>query len=132
MCLAVQTIQGPPGDKKKRKGKRQQIGRAFFVMKKRKILNGGKKRTQFGGPKESKARRACQKAMLASARVCFRPYQPDKGASKDFLQNKGRGKDRKGKGKEGTFPQSRFSASETPDEEGYGQAWESDDWSVSH
>ena len=62
----------------------------------------------------------------------FRAYQPDKGASKDFPQNKGRGKDQKGKGKERTYPQSGFSASETPSEEGSGQAWESDDWSASH
>ena len=27
----------------------------------------------------------------------IRPYQPDKGAGKDCLQNKGRGKDQKGK-----------------------------------
>ena len=50
----------------------------------------------------------------------FRPYQPDKGAGKDYHQNKGRGKDQRGKGREGTCPQSRFSPSETPNEEGYG------------
>ena len=63
---------------------------------------------------------------------CFRPYQPNKGAGKDFPQNKGRRKDQKGKCKVGTYPQSRFKASETPNEEGYGQAWGSDDWSASH
>ena len=57
----------------------------------------------------------------------FRPYQPDKGAGKDFNQNKDKGMDQKGKGKEGVYPQSRLSASETPKEEGYGHAWESDD-----
>ena len=62
----------------------------------------------------------------------FRPYHPDKGAGKDYHHNKGKGKDRKGKGKEGTYPQSRFSASETPNEKGYGHAWEWDDWSASH
>ena len=35
--------------------------------------------------------------MMASI-TFFRPYQPDKGAGKDFPQNKGRGKDQKGKG----------------------------------
>ena len=62
----------------------------------------------------------------------FRPYQPDKGAGKEFAQNKGRGKDQEGKGEEWNFPQSVFSASETPNEEGYGQAWASDDRSASH
>ena len=62
----------------------------------------------------------------------FRPYQPDEGAGEDFHQNKGRGKDQKGKGKEGTYPQSGFSASGRPNEEGYVQAWESVDWSASH
>ena len=80
--------------------------------------------------RKGNARRACQKAMMASTRVVFALNPPDKGASKDFLQNKGRGKDQKGKGKQGINPQSRFSASETPNEEGYGQAWESDDWSA--
>ena len=49
-----------------------------------------------------------------------------------YPRKKGRGKDRKGKGKEGIHPQSRLSASETPNAEGYGHAWELDDWSASH
>ena len=48
-----------------------------------------------------------------------------------FPKHEGRGKDHKGKGKEGTFSQYRLSVSETPNEEGYGGAWESDDWSSS-
>ena len=35
----------------------------------------------------------------------FRNYQPDKGAGNDFNPHKGRGKDQKGKGKEGAYPQ---------------------------
>ena len=61
----------------------------------------------------------------------FRPYQPDKGAVKDYSQNKGKGKHQIGKGKEEAHPQSRLSASEAPEEEGHGHAWESDDWSSS-
>ena len=57
----------------------------------------------------------------------FRLYQPDKGAGKDFPQTKAEERIEKEKGKEGTYPQSGFSASETPNEEG-----ESDDWSASH
>ena len=103
-----------------------------LVMNNRKILNGGKKRTQFGGPRERKARRACQKAMMASTRVVLALTSPTKVQGKDFHQSKGRGKDQKREGKQGTYPPSGFSASETPNGEGYGQAWESDDWSASH
>ena len=70
-------------------------------MTKRKILNGGKKKTQSGGAKERKVRRACQGFHEGG----FRPYQPDKGAGKDFLQNKGRGKDQEGKGYPDSQPQ---------------------------
>ena len=73
-------------------------------MNKHKILNGGQKRTLLAGPDERKARKACQKAMMAFRRVGFRPYQPDKGAGKDYTQNKCKGKDQKGKGKEGACP----------------------------
>ena len=85
-------------------------------MNERKILNGGKKRTQFGGPKERKAKRTCQKAMTASKKVVFALTSPTKVQARIFTKNKGRRKDQKGKGKEGTL-------------EGYGQAWKSDDWS---
>ena len=49
-----------------------------LVMSKRKIPNGGKKRTKFGGQKERKARRVCQKAMMASMRVVFALTSPTK------------------------------------------------------
>ena len=104
----------------------------FLTMNKHNILNGGQKRTLLGGQKERKARKACQKALKAFRSMVFRRYQPDTGASKDYFQNKGKGKDQQGKGKEGACPQSGLSASETPNEEGYGHAWESDDWSSSH
>ena len=83
-----------------------------LAMNKHKILNGGQKRTLLGGPKERKARKACHKAMMAFRKVGFALYQPDKGT-----------KDQKGKGKEGACPQSGLSASETPNEEGYGHVW---------
>ena len=101
-------------------------------MNKRKILNGGKKRTQFGGPEERKARKACQKAMAVFRRVVFAVTSPIIVQARTFPKRKGRGKDQKGKSKEGTYHQSGFSASEAPNEEGSGQAWESDDWSASH
>ena len=84
------------------------------------------------GKEGKKGKKGFSKGNVVFQKGGFRPYQPDKGAGKDFHQNKGRGKDQEGKGKEGTFPQSELSASETPNEEGYGSAWESDDWSSSH
>ena len=92
MCLAVRTIQGPPGEKKKRKGKgkgrrrSKRTGRAFFGDER--STNGGQKRTLLGGPKERKARKAGQKAMMVFRRAVFAPYQPDKGAHKDFSPKK--------------------------------------------
>ena len=62
-------------------------------MNRYKIPNGGQKRTLLGGPKERKARKACQKGNDGFQKGGFRPYQPDNGAGKDFLQNKGRGKE---------------------------------------
>ena len=93
MCLAVQTNAGPPGERKKsekEKAKDDPKGpeEHSLVMSNRKIPNGGKKRTQFGGPKERKARRACQKAMMASKRVVFALTSPTKEAGKDFPKTK--------------------------------------------
>ena len=70
--------------------------------------------------------KAFQKAMNAFRKVGFRTCQPEEGAGKDFLQHEGRG------GKGGAYPQSGLSAPETPSEEGFCRAWESDDWSSSH
>ena len=39
---------------------------------------------------------------------------------------------RKEKARKEFIPNLRLSASETPSEEGYGHAWESDDWTASH
>ena len=73
------------------------------------VVRGG---LLLGGPKERKARKASQKAMMAFRRVGFRPYLPDQGAGKDYTQNKGKGKDRKRKRQGGAYPQSGLSASE--------------------
>ena len=102
-----------------------------MAKNKHKILECGQKRVLLGGPKDAKARKACQKPMLAFRSVVFRPHQPDKGAGKDYIQNKRKGKSQKGKGKKETHPQSGLSASEAPEEEGYSHAWEYDDWSSS-
>ena len=58
----------------------------------------------------------------------FRADTPEKGSNNDFNPQKGRDKDQKGNGKEGAYPQSGLSVSETPSEEGHGYSWESYDW----
>ena len=58
----------------------------------------------------------------------FRTNPSEKSSCSDCNPHKGRGKDRKGKRKEGACPQSGFSASENPVGEGQGCSWESDDW----
>ena len=101
---------GPPGEKKNRKGKRKrqrtiQKGpeEHSLVMNKLKILNGGKKRTQFGGPKERKARRACQKAMMASMRVVFALSSPTKVQARTFTKTKAEERVKKEKAKKEPF-----------------------------
>ena len=93
--------QGPPGEAKNRKGKRKTqrcVQRKRKKKNKHKILKCGHRRTLPGGPKDAKARKDCQKTMS--------PYQPDKGAGKDFSQNNGKNKFQKRKGKEEAHPQS--------------------------
>ena len=69
-------------------------------MNKRKILNGGKKRAQFGGPKEGKARRACQKAMMASLRVVSALTSRTKVQARTFPKTKAEKRIRKEKTKQ--------------------------------
>ena len=69
-------------------------------MNKRKILNGGKKRTQFGGPRERKAIRACQKAMMASIRVVSALTSPTKAQARTFPKTKAEERIRKEKTKQ--------------------------------
>ena len=102
-----------------------------LAMNKCKIPNVGQKKTLpwSEGKKGKKGVSKCNDGLQNGG---FRPHQPDKGAGKDYPRTKERGKDQQGKDKEGIHPQSRLSASETPNAELYGHAWELDDWSASH
>ena len=93
MCLAVQTIHGSPDEKKERqeaeaKDDPKEPEEHSLVMNKRKTLNGRKKKTQFGGPKERKARRVCQKAMMVSIRVVFALTKWTKVQARTFSKTK--------------------------------------------
>ena len=114
--------------KGKGKGRSKKTGRAFI----------GEEQVQdpewwseedFAWSKGKKGKKGWSKCNDGFQKGGFRPYQPVKGAGKDYTKRKDKRKDQKGKGKERAYPQS---ASETPNEEGYGHAWESDDWSASH
>ena len=70
-----------------------------MVMNRCKIPNGGQKRTSVGGPKERMAGKGLSKGNDGFQKGGVRLYQPDKGAGKDFHQNKGRGKGQKEKAK---------------------------------
>ena len=69
------------------------------MVSKRKIPDGGKKRTKFAGPRERKARRACQKAMMASMRVVFALSSPIKVQAKTFPKTKAEERIKKEKAK---------------------------------
>ena len=85
-----------------------------MVKNKHRILNGGQKKTVVLGPKEKEARKACQKAMHDFRGVVFAITNQKKVQARISSSI--------GKGKEGAYPQSGRSASETPSEEGYGHA----------
>ena len=88
----------------------------FLAKNQHKILNGGQNRTLLGGSKERKARKACQKGNDGFRKGGFSPLSAIKNAGEDYTQNKGKGKDQEGKGNGSANPQSRLSASETPDD----------------
>ena len=89
-------------------------------MSKHKILNGGQKRTVLGVPKERKARKAGQKAMMALRSVVFALTSQIKAQAREKPRTKARKRTKMEKGKEGAHRQCGLSVSETPNEEGYG------------
>ena len=101
-----------------------------MAKNKHKIPKFGQKSTFHVDPQEKKARKACQKAMIAIRRVVFALTSQTKAQARIISRTKAKERTTKEKGKEGTYPQSGFSASETPNEKLYGHAWESDDWSA--
>ena len=116
--------------KGKGKGKSRRTGRAFFGDEQARDLELWSEEDFARWSKGKKGKNGLSKGNDGFRKGGFRPYQPDTGAGKDKNQNKGKGKDQKGM--EGAYPQSGLSASESPNEEGYGHTWESDDWSDSH
>ena len=62
--------------------------------------------------------------MMAIRRVNFARTTLTKAEARIITITKVKERTKKEKGKEGTYPQSGFSASETPNEKGYGHAWE--------
>ena len=120
--------------KGKGKGRSKRTGRAFFGDEQTQDTEWRQEedpRTQFGGPQERKARRACQKAMMVFRRVVFALTSQIKAQARIIPKTKARERTKKEKARR-AYPQSGLAASETPNESGYGHAWELDDWSSSH
>ena len=84
-----------------------------MVKNKHRILNCSLK-IVLGGPKEEEARRVLRKVKKRLSESVFRTYQPEKSAGSDFNPHQGRGKDRKGKGKEGAHLNLDFQPRKTP------------------
>ena len=82
----------------------------------------------LGGRKEKEARKVFRKDKTTSLEVVFAYANQKRVQTAIKTRTKGRGKDHKGKCKEGAYPQSGLAASETPGEEVYGHACKSDDW----
>ena len=112
--------------KGKGKGRSKRTGRAFFGDEQAQDSEWWSEE-DFAWWSKRKAR----KAMMAFSRVVFALTSQTKAQARIIPRMKAKERTKKGKGKEGTYPESRLSASETPIE-GHGHAWESDDWSASH
>ena len=101
MCLAVQTLQGPPGEEKKREGKRKgkgrskRTGRAFFGDEQAQDPEWWQEEDPVWWSKWKKGKEGLSKGNDGFRQGGFRPYKPDKFAGKHFHQNKGSGKDQK-------------------------------------
>ena len=89
---------------------------------------GGQKKNVIGGPRGRKAEKGLSKGKNKFPESDSRTFLQDEGSDKEFQSNKGTSKDQSRRGKESSYSQSGFSASESPREEGYGHSWESDDW----
>ena len=73
--------------------------------------------------KEYEVRKTFQRTVKAFGKMDFALVHLKRVQAVIFM-----GKDQKGKGKGGAYPQTGFSASENLVEEGQGHPWESDDW----
>ena len=102
------------------------------MKNKHRTLNGGQKKTLLGGPKEKEARKVFRKAMKPSRNVVLALANQKRVHERISTRTKAEARKKKERGKEGAYPQSGHPASEAQSEEGYGHAWESDDWSSSH
>ena len=93
VCLAVQTIQV-----KRRKGKGKRTGegrskrtrRVFFGDERAQDPEWWSEEDFAWWSEGKKSKNGLSKSIDGIQKVVFRPYQPDKGAGKDYLLNKGR------------------------------------------
>ena len=114
--------------KRKGKGGFKRTGRAYLGEEQRQDSEWLSEEDCAWWSKGKSGKKGSSKGNDGFQKSVFRTNPPEKGTGNESHLHKGRGKDRKRKGKESAYPQSGRSASETPSEEGYGHTWESDDW----
>ena len=100
--------------KERTKVDQQEQEERSLVKNKRMKQNCGQKKIVLGGPKENQARNAFGKEMKAFGKVDFTLAHLKRVQSVVFYPHKGKGKDQKGKGKEGSYPQTGFQPLKTP------------------
>ena len=93
-------IQGPTGEKKKREKESTKVFTKeaevhSLAKNNHKILKCGQERTFAWWTNGRKGKNGLSKGNDGFQKGGFRPYQPDKGASKDYSQNTGKGKFKK-------------------------------------
>ena len=139
VCLAVQTIEGPPSEKKKRKWKRKAQKK---IQKKRKSLFQRWTSTRFWYvvrrgfcvvDQRTQRQGRLVKRQWWFSEGWFSPFTSQmKAQAKIFSRSKAwENTKKKRKGEEEAHPQSGLSISEAHEEEGCSHAWESDDRSSS-
>ena len=94
-------VKGRHVKRREGQGKEKRTGRAFFGDEQAQDPEWWSKE-DFAWSKGMKGKKGLSKGNDGFQKCGFRPYQPDKGAGKDYTQNKGKGKRNKGRTKKST------------------------------
>ena len=117
-------------EKEQEKGSSKRTRRAFFGEEQAQDPEWWSEEDFAWRSKGKKDKRACQRGVMDFRRVVSALTSHVKVQARISSEQR-QGRNQKGKGNESLHPESGLSASSTPDEEGYGHDWESDDRSSS-
>ena len=118
-----QTLKNKVRAKEKAKVEQEEPEEHSLVKSNQRNQNCGLKKIVLGGPKENGAIKALQRAMKAFGKVDFALDHLKRVQAVISIYTNAEARTKKGKGKEGAYPQSGFSASENTVEEGQGYSW---------